>query len=338
MTTVRAWASPASGRPLIPFEYDAGALSPDEVEVAVEYCGLCHSDISAISAERYNPSYPCVPGHEIVGRVVAIGEHVKNRMVGQRVGIGWNAKSCLHCAPCVAGDQNLCAEVVRTIIGHYGGFAERVRAQWIWTFPLPETLDASAASPLMCAGLTVFSSFLVNNLKPTDHIGVFGVGGLGHLAIKFAKAWGCEITAFTSSQSKAKDSNEFGADHVVLNKGIESIKALPKKLDFLLVTSTAHLDWSALIGTLKSKGRLEIVGYADNPLTITASELIAGSRNVGGLSTGMPSNMSKMLEFSARHGITPKVEHIPMSRVNYAISSMKANKPRYRLILDADFK
>ncbi len=336
MSKIRAWAVTAPGKFLVPYDYDAGSIRPDEVDVAVEYCGLCHSDISAINNERYNPSYPCVPGHEIVGKIVAVGESVKNREVGQRVGIGWNVRSCMRCSPCISGEQNLCKDLGHTIIGHYGGFAERIRAQWLWTFPL-ETLDAASAGPLMCAGITVFSSFLTNNTKPTDHVGIFGIGGLGHMAIKFAKAWGCEITAFTHSPSKAKDCRRFGADHVVSNLEGEALRALPNKLDLLLVTANVPVDWSALLSMLKPKGRLHIVGYAANPFTATAAELISNSRSVAGSSTGAPATMAKMLEFSARHHITPEVEHFPMSKVNDAISYLEAGKPRYRIVLDADF-
>ncbi len=337
MTRVRAWAATTPGKVLVPFEYDMGSLGPDEVEVTVEYCGLCHSDLSAITNERYNPSYPLVPGHEIVGRIVAVGESVKNREVGQRVGIGWNVRSCMRCPQCVSGNQNRCKEVGRTIIGHHGGFAERVRAQWLWAFPLPETLDATSAGPLLCAGLTVFSSLLTNNVQPTDHVGIFGIGGLGHLAVKFAKAWGCEVTAFTHSSSKGEDSKRFGADHVVSNLDGEALRALPKKLDSLLVTATVPLDWSALLSTLNLKGHVHVLGYASNPFSATAAELIGGSLSVSGSSTGTPTTMTKMLEFSARHRIAPEVEHFPMSKVNEAISYLEAGKPRYRLVLDADF-
>jgi uncharacterized zinc-type alcohol dehydrogenase-like protein len=337
MSRVRAWAAPAAGQALVPFEFDAGPLGPDEVEVAVEYCGLCHSDVSAIKNERYNPPYPVVAGHEIVGRIVAVGEEVRSREVGQRVGIGWTARSCLHCPPCIAGDQNLCRDAVRTIIGHYGGFAERVRVQWLWAFALSETLDAASAGPLLCGGITVFSSLLVNNVNPADHIGVLGIGGLGHLAVKFAKAWGCEITVFTHSASKADDSRKFGADYVVTNLGGDAIKALSNKLDFLLVTSTTTVDWPTLLSTLKPKGRLHIVGFTANSFIAAPSELIGGSRSVSGSSTGTPTTMAKMLEFAARHGITPEVEHFPMTKVNEAISYLEAGKPRYRLVLDADF-
>ncbi len=336
MSKVRAWAAFKPGKNLVPYEYEAGKLGFDEVEVKVEYCGLCHSDISAITNERYNPSYPLVPGHEVVGRIVAVGEGVKNRKVGQRVGIGWNARSCTHCSFCVSGDQNLCQELGRTIIGHYGGFAERLQAQWLWAFPLPEALDVASAGPLMCAGLTVFSPLLNNDVKPTDHVGIFGVGGLGHLALKYAKAWGCEVTAFTSP-SKVEDSKRFGADHVVSNLESQALNALSIKLDFLLVTSTNTLDWPALFNLLRPKGRLHVVGYPPNPFAVSVADLIKGARSAGGSPTGSPTVMAKMLEFSARHKIRPEVEYMPMSKINEAIAYLEEGKPRYRIVLNADF-
>lgn len=335
MSKIQAWAATKPGKILVPYEYETGKLGFDEVEIKVDYCGLCHSDLSAITNERYNPPYPIVPGHEIIGEIVAVGEGVKNREVGQLVGVGWSAKSCMHCSYCVSGDQNLCSELVRTIIGHHGGFAERTRAQWLWTFPLPKKLDATSAGPLMCAGITVFSPLLTKNIKATDHVGIFGVGGLGHLAVKFAKAWGCEVTAFTSS-SKAEDSKRFGADHIVSNLESQALSGLPK-LDFLLVTSTNTLDWQAIFNLLKPKGHLHIVGYPPNPFTVPVVDLIKGARSAGGSPTGTPTVMTKMLEFAARHNIKPEVEHMPMSKINEAISYLESGKPRYRIVLDADF-
>ena len=335
MSKIQSWAALKPGTTLSPFEYNADTLKPDEVEVEVEYCGLCHSDIAAIKNDRYNPSFPCVPGHEIIGKIIAKGEHVFNRKVGQNVGIGWTSKSCLHCPPCIEGEENFCQSPVRTIIGHYGGFAQRVRAQWLWAFPLPENLDPTSAGPLMCAGLTDFSSFHINNVKPSDHVGIIGVGGLGHLAIKIANAWGCQVTAFTSSKSKIEDAKKFGAHQVVTDIKNE---ALIKSIDFLLFTSTAQLEWSTLLNMLKLKGKLHIVGYPAKPFTATATELIAGNRSVSGSSTGNPTNMQKMLEFCARHNIKPEVEHFPMSKINQIIGYLEAGKPRYRIVLDADFK
>jgi uncharacterized zinc-type alcohol dehydrogenase-like protein len=215
MTPINAWAALGPKEKLVPHKFDPGLLKADEIEVKVEHCGLCHSDVSVINNDWGLSQYPLVPGHEVVGRIVALGNAAKRFEIGERVGIGWNSESDMHCRQCLSGNHHLCPKVVPTIIGHRGGFADRIRAQWEWVLPLPETLDPSAAGPLMCGGITVFAPLVLNNIAPTDQVGVVGIGGLGHMAIKFAKAWGCEVTAFTHSASKLEEARKLGADHVV---------------------------------------------------------------------------------------------------------------------------
>jgi uncharacterized zinc-type alcohol dehydrogenase-like protein len=203
MAKIRAWAAPRAGAPLEAFEYEPGPLGAEEVEIAVEYCGVCHSDLSMADNEWGFTQYPLVPGHEAIGRVTAMGASAKGVSIGQRVGLGWSASSCLHCDPCLAGSQNLCSQLQPTLVGRHGAFAERVRAHWVWVMPLPEGLDPRESGPLLCGGITVFAPLREYNIPPTARVGVVGIGGLGHLALKFCKAWGCEVTAFTSSQSMA---------------------------------------------------------------------------------------------------------------------------------------
>ena len=212
---IKAWGVKGPKQPLEPYEYAPGPLGAEEVEIAVESCGICHSDLSIINNEWGISTYPVVPGHEVIGRVVAIGPQAKGVTVGQPVGVGWGAASCMHCHQCLSGDQNLCAQNVPTIVGHKGGFADRLRVQWPWAIPLPEGLNKADAGPLLCGGTTVFGPLLVFGVKPTDRVGVVGIGGLGHLALKFAKAWGCEVTGFTSTDAKADEARSFGAHHVV---------------------------------------------------------------------------------------------------------------------------
>jgi len=202
MASFHSWAAHGPKQKLVPYEFDPGPIGVEEVEVAVEHCGLCHSDLSLLNNDWGRSQYPLVPGHEVIGRVVAVGEQAKGVKIGDHVGIGWTAGSCMHCALCLSGNQHLCRSAQRTIIGHAGGFADRVRAHWAWTIPLPSTLDATTAGPLLCGGITVFNPFVLHSVSPTARVGVVGIGGLGHLALKFANAWGCEVTAFTSSESK----------------------------------------------------------------------------------------------------------------------------------------
>ncbi|MFN4264369.1 MAG: NAD(P)-dependent alcohol dehydrogenase [Aquabacterium sp.] len=336
-TRIQSWAAMAKGQPLMPYTFEFGPLGSDEVEVAVEHCGLCHSDLSVIDSEWGAAPYPVVAGHEVIGRVVALGERAQGLKLGQRVGIGWNAASCMHCQVCLGGEHQLCRTAQPTIMGHHGGFAERVRAHWLWTAPIPDGLDAAKAGPLLCGGITVFSPFLNFDIKPTHRVGVVGIGGLGHLAIKFAKAWGCEVTAFTSSESKRDEALQMGAHRVVSSVDAASMKSVFGQLDMVLVTVNVMLNWKDLMRTLRPHGRLHVVGVVPQPMAIEAGVLIGGQRSVSGSPTGSRQDIDTMLEFAARHGIVPQTEHFPMSRINDALEHLRAGKARYRVVLDADF-
>ena len=337
MSRIRAWAAFKSGEHLIPFEYDAGPLAADDVEVAVENCGICHSDLSVINNEWMNSIYPVVPGHEIVGRITAVGSHVRHLKVGQCVGVGWASDSCMHCHSCMSGDHNLCNHTQPVMIGHHGGFAERVRASAAWTIPLPEDLDPASAGPLLCGGVTVFTPFVQFGVKPTDRVGVVGIGGLGHMAVKFARAWGCEVTAFTSSPSKFDEAREFGAHHVVSSRDPADLARMAGTLDFLLVTVNVPMNWDALVATLAPKGRLHVVGAVLEPIPVNAFDLIGAQRSISGSPIGSPATIATMLDFAARHRIAPQVERFAMSQVNEALAHLESGKARYRIVLDADF-
>ncbi len=337
MAKTCGWAAHQAKQALVPYEFDLGLLGAQEVEVAVEYCGLCHSDLSVLNNEWGNSKFPFIPGHEAIGKVVALGEQTKGLKAGQRVGIGWTADSCMHCQLCLSGNQNLCAQSQPTMIGHYGAFAQRVRSHWAWAIPLPAKLDYTAAGPLLCGGVTVFAPFLHYGIKPTDRVGIVGIGGLGHVAVKFAAAWGCDVTAFTSSESKYDEARGFGAHHVVSSKDSAAIKQLAGSLDLLLVTVNVPLDWPGMIGTLAPKGRMHVVGAVLEPIPVSAFDLIVAQRSISGSPTGAPAMIATMFDFAARHGIVPQVEHFPMSKVNDAVARLAAGKARYRIVLDADF-
>lgn len=337
MTTIRTWAALSAGQPLQRFDYDAGPLGAEEVEIAVEYCGLCHSDLSMIDNDWRFASFPLVPGHEIVGRIVRMGESTKGLRLDQRVGVGWSRSSCMHCGSCMGGDHHLCRQGQATIVGNHGGFADRVRAHWAWAIPLPEGLPADSAGPLFCGGITVFSPLLDFNLSPTSRVGVVGIGGLGHMAVRFLRAWGCEVTAFTSNPAKTAEAQGFGAHRVVSSRDPQALSALAGQLDLILVTVNVSLDWDALIAALAPKGRLHVVGAVLDPIPVQAFSLIGGHKSLSGSPTGSPTALADMLDFCARHAITPQVEHFPMSRVNEALDHLRAGKARYRIVLDADF-
>lgn len=277
--------------------------------------------------------YPIVPGHEIIGEIVAVGNAVKNLKVGDKVGLGWMSSSCMSCSQCMSGDYNLCANSEGTIIGRHGGFAEYVRSHWSWAIPIPEGMDLSKAGPLLCGGITVFSPIFLSNLKPTDSVGVIGIGGLGHLAIKFLKHWGCDVIAFSSNPSKKDEILSMGANKVINSKDSEELKSVSGKLKFILNTTNVSLDWDSYLTALSPKGKLHTVGAVLEPMQIPAFSLIMGDKSVGGSPIGSPEIIRIMLDFCNRHNIYPNVEEFPMEEVNEAIEHLEQGKARYRIVL-----
>jgi uncharacterized zinc-type alcohol dehydrogenase-like protein len=337
MSTIKALAATSAKAPLTPFEYEPGPLGDEQVEIAVSHCGICHSDLSMIDNEWGMSAYPLVVGHEVVGKITALGAHAKNLTVGQTVGLGWYSGSCMCCPQCLGGDQNLCASAEGTIVQRHGGFATSVRAQWAWVSPLPAGLDPAKAGPLFCGGITVFNPIVQLGIQPTDRVGVIGIGGLGHMALKFCRAWGCEVTAFTTSPGKADEARRFGAHHVVSTHDPEALRALAGKLDLVLDTVNVALDWNAYLGTLAPNGRLHVVGAVLEPVTVSAMSMMRQQRSLSASPTGSRSAIDAMLAFAARHAIGPATEHFPMSRVNEALDRLRAGQARYRIVLDADF-
>jgi len=332
----QAWVARSAKQPMVLETGDLGPLGAEDVEVGVEHCGLCHSDVSVLNNEWGISQYPATLGHEVVGRIIALGPNTKGLAVGQRVGVGWFSGSDMHCHQCLSGNHHLCPQGQATIIGHRGGFASRVRTHWAWAIPLPEKLNFAEAGPLLCGGITVFNP-LAMHAKPTDRVGIIGIGGLGHMAVKFAAAYGCDVTAFTSSDSKSDEAKGFGANHVVSSKDSTAIKKLAGSFDLLISTVNVPLDWDAIIGTLAPNGRLHVVGAVLEPIPVPAFSLLLGQRSVSGSPTGSPVAIETMLDFAARHNITPQTEHFPMSQINEAFARLESGKARYRIVLDADF-
>lgn len=335
---IRAYAASAPKAPLTPFEYEPGPLAPDQVDLDVLTCGVCHSDMSMADNAWGFTSFPFVPGHEIIGKVAAVGSSVKHLSPRQTVGLGWFAQSCGFCRACMAGDRNLCASAQQTIIRRHGGFAARVRAGADWVLPLPSGLDPALAGPLFCAGITVFNPILQCGVRPTDRVGVIGIGGLGHLALQFLNKWGCEVTAFTSSPAKRDEAVRLGAHRAVSSRDSEAMKSMKGSLDFLLSTVDANLDWPAFLETLGPRGRLHVVGMVPDAIPVPAVSLIMAQRSISGSPSGSPSTLATMLDFCARHKIAPVVERFPLSRVNEAFAHLRAGKARYRLVLENDLK
>lgn len=330
--TVNAYAAQEAGGKLEEFTYDLGELAPDQIDVEVLHCGLCHSDLSMLNNDWRATRYPFVPGHEVVGRVIAKGEQVKNLKIGQAVGIGWNAGSCQVCDQCMSGSHQLCNQAQPTIMGRHGGFADKIRTQSQWAIKIPDGVDLSKVGPLFCGGITVFSPFLQHNITPLSKVGVIGIGGLGHMALAFAKAWGCEVTAFSTSPEKEEEARQLGAHHFVSTHDKEALKKLSGSFDLIIDTVNVELNWNAYLKTLRPKGVFHIVGVASE-VKARVGSLMGKQASISASPTGSPIQMRQMMEFCARHGIEPMVESYKMENINAAIDRLENGKPRYRIVL-----
>jgi uncharacterized zinc-type alcohol dehydrogenase-like protein len=323
----------AAGAQLVAYRYDPGQIKPNEVEVRISHCGVCHSDIHLIDNDWGVSKYPFIPGHEIVGTVSAIGSEVKDRKVGERVGIGWQADSCGICEWCRQGDEHLCALAQPTCVGRNGGYADSVRVNSKFAIPVPDVLGSDNVAPLLCAGITVYTPIRNHGVRPSSRVGIAGIGGLGHIALQFAKAFGAEVTALSTSTDKEAEARLMGAHHFVNTRDTAEMKKVAGSFDFLLSTVSADQDWQALVNTLRPKGTLCIVGVPPSPVSIQAFPLIAGQRAIAGSPIGSPRDLHEMLDVAARHNVKAMTEMFPMAKANDAIAKVKKSKVRYRAVL-----
>jgi len=330
---IKAYAAHQPTGKLEAFEYDPGILADQDVEIDVEYCGICHSDLSMLDNEWGMTQYPFVPGHEVVGTIAAIGKTVTTLKIGQRVGLGWYSRSCMTCEWCMSGDHNLCLTAEGTIVGRHGGFADKVRAHQAWVTPLPTELNPITCGPLFCGGITVFNPIVQFDIRPTHKVGVIGIGGLGHMALRFLHAWGCDVTAFSTNPDKETEARELGANHFVNSRDREALTAVANSFDFILSTVNADLDWSVYIAALRPKGRIHFVGVAPNPVSSLVFPLIVGQKSISGSPLGSPATFRQMIDFSARHEIEPITEIYAFDQVNEALDRVRSGKQRYRVIL-----
>ncbi len=319
------------------FEYDPGELAADEVEIQVAHCGVCHSDLSMADNDWGMTEYPFVGGHEITGTVAALGEHVPSAKlkVGDKVGLGWFSGSCMHCRSCMHGDHNLCLNQPQgTIIQRHGGFADKVRCHWAWATPLPDSLDMAKVGPLFCGGITVFNPIVQHDISPLSRVAVIGIGGLGHMAMMFLRAWGCEVTAFSTSSDKEQEAKELGAHEFVNTKEDGAFEKLQGKFDLILNTANAELDWDALVGTLGPKGRLHTVGAVPGRFGVDqVFPMLLGQKAFSASPLGSPATTADMIDFCARHDIAPVTEQYPMDQINDAFEKLRSGSPRYRIVL-----
>lgn len=330
LTTYQAYVAKTENAKLEPFSYEPKPLSLWDVEVEITHCGICHSDLHLIQNDWKNASYPLVPGHEIVGNVVAKGDAISHLKIGDRVGIGWQRSACLQCEWCLGGDETQCKQNRATCVGDFGGFASHIRVDGRFAFKLPKNLASENAAPLLCGGATVFSP-IFHHVKATKRVGVVGIGGLGHLAIQFAKAFGAHVTAFSTSINKEKESKDLGADDFCLLKDLKSHEA---SIDFLMTTASENLDFALFLNLLRPYGELCLLGApAAGEIKLPIFPLLIGKKVVRGSCIGSRGEIEKMLSFAAEHNIKAKIEIFPMSDVNSALDKLKKNQIHYRAVL-----
>ena len=333
---IHAYAAPAAKAPLQPFEYKPGPLGAHEVEVKITHCGICHSDVAMIDNDWQISGYPLVPGHEGIGVVSALGPEARGLNVGQRVGVGWTCGTCGVCEYCRSGQEAFCLNEAGTIVQHHGCFASHVRVQAPFAAPIPDSLDSADAAPLQCAGTTVFTPMLHYGVKPHWKTAVVGIGGLGHLALQFLKHLGTEVTAISSTHNKDEEARGFGASRFIATKGTDELKKAANSFDFILLTASGTgLDFQALIDALRPGGTLCVTAPPEAMITVSANSLLSKEKRLVGGRTGSPSDMARMLDFAARHGIKPMLNRFKMSDINAAVNLVRAGKARYRVVLEA---
>ena len=333
MAQIQGLAVHAAGAELLPFRYDPGKLGFQEVEIAITHCGICHSDLHLISNDWGISQYPFIPGHEIIGTVSAKGNDVRGLEVGQRVGLGWQSNSCGRCDWCMQGLENLCPESEATCVHRHGGYASSVRANSRFVIPIPDSLPSEQAAPLLCGGITVYNPIRTHGINPSSRVGIVGIGGLGHIALQFARVFGAEVTAFSTTHAKETEARELGAHHFVSSLDTKAMKDAASSLDFILTTVNADQDWGTYLQALRPTGTLCFVGVPPSPLNIHAFPLIGGQRTLAGSPIGSPFRIREMLDVAARHGVKATTELFPMAKANEAVEKVKKGKVRYRAVL-----
>lgn len=329
---IQAYAAPEVKAPLEPFTYEADPLGDFGAEIEISHCGVCHSDLHILDGDWGQQNPPLVPGHEIIGVVKSVGSQVDEALIGQRVGVGWQRSSCLSCEWCMTGHEELCARSVQTCVDNYGGFAQRIITDSRFVHPIPDALSSDNAAPLLCAGITVYSP-LIRYAKPNMRVGVIGIGGLGHLAVQFAKAMGCEVTAFSTRDSKKDEAQQLGASHFVNSKDDTAMRSIRRSLDVIINTAPANFNLHPYLRALRPNGTMCFVANPPEKVSFYMNYLF-DNQSIAGSSIGGRQMMRDMLDFSAHHNIKAWTEVLPFDSVNTAIDRLRENDVRYRFVLE----
>jgi alcohol dehydrogenase (NADP+) len=338
-----AYAAQNATTPLAPFSLQRRDLGEHDVQIEILYCGVCHSDLHTVRSEWGGTTYPCVPGHEIVGRVMDVGAKVNKFKKGDTVGVGCMVDSCLTCANCKDNLEQFCEKgtiwTYNSPDKHtdgitYGGYSENIVVDKAFVLKIPKNLDLAATAPLLCAGITTYSPLHHHNVSKGQKVGVVGLGGLGHMGVKLAKGFGAHVVVFTTSSNKVEDALRLGADEVVNSKNADEMKKHLNSFHFILDTVSAQHDINAYLLLLKRDGNLTQVGVPAEPLSLSVGSLIFGRRSLSGSLIGGIKETQEMLDFCGKHNITADIELIPIQKINEAYDRLEKSDVKYRFVID----
>lgn len=345
MTATKAYGATAPDSGVNPLTIERRTLRDEDVAIDIAYCGVCHSDLHAARNDWGRTNYPFVPGHEIAGTVSAVGAGVTRFKVGDRVAVGTTIDSCRKCDACEDGEENYCREgSTGTYNGKdridgsptYGGYSKAIVVAEPFVLRIPDGLDMAAAAPLLCAGITTYSPLKNWNVGPGTKVGVIGLGGLGHMGVKFAKALGAEVTMITTSPEKGEDARKLGADHVLVSTDKAAMRAASRSFDFLLDTVPVKHDVTPYLFLLDRKGTLCIVGMIEMMEPFHSGLLLGGQKAVSGSGVGGIAQTQEMLDLCAAKGIGAEIEVIAMDQINHAFERMEKADVRYRFVIDME--
>jgi uncharacterized zinc-type alcohol dehydrogenase-like protein len=345
MPRTKAYAAQSATSPVASITINRRDPAENDVQIEILFCGICHSDLHTLRNEwaAFMPTiYPCVPGHEIVGRVTKVGSAVRKFKPGDLASVGCLVDSDRTCAECNAGLEQFCPNAVFTYNGEdkhlggvtYGGYSESIVVDQNFVLRVPPNLDLAAVAPLLCAGITTYSPLLHWGVTKGKKVGVVGLGGLGHMAVKFADALGAHVVVFTTSPSKKDDAMRLGADEVVVSKNANEMEKHAGSFDFILDAVAAEHDINAYINLLRRDGNITLVGAPEKPLAVAAFGLIPGRRSLSGSMIGGIAETQEMLDFCGKHNITSDVEVIPIQKINEAYARMLKSDVKYRFSID----